>query len=96
MTMVRTAVGTLMPDRRRASPGLGEMHPEAEAVQHPEEPERGQERARHRAADRHGGGQEQEYLDRLEGISTPRPTVEMKKIPAHSQVAPWKNRCSPA
>src|SRR5690242_13520353 len=28
-------------------------------------------------------------------ISTARPTVVTKKMPAHSHVAPWKKRCSP-
>ena len=28
-------------------------------------------------------------------IITPRPAVSTRKMPAHSQVAPWKNRCSP-
>src|SRR5439155_1070009 len=51
----------------RQGSGLGEADAQAEAAQHPDEPQRGKERAGVRAADRHGGGEQQEHLDRLGG-----------------------------
>src|SRR5260370_42676175 len=47
--------------------GLGEADVQAETAQDAEEPERGRSRARDHAADRDGGGERQEHLDRLQG-----------------------------
>ena len=44
---------------------LDETDAQAETAQHAEEPERGRSRARDDAADRDGGGEQQEHLDRL-------------------------------
>jgi hypothetical protein len=76
---------------RRPGSGWGKTEPQPE----PAQPQCGRAGS---GDDKRDGAAVESIRNILAGavtIITARPAVSSKKIPAHSQVAPWKKRCRP-